>query len=327
MSLIPAGAAPIRETPSVRRPSPKDARLRWAVLAGRLVVFGACLGLLALIVDPGEVLQRIASVSAGAVLLAIALQGGIVFALAWRWWIAVKATGPAPSYAGALRLTFLSTVFNLVLPTAVAGDLGRIWLGRRDGVDLSKGMAAALFDRMIGVAALTLLVAASVFIVPSYYPDPARWLMAAVVVGLAGGLAIVRLSARRPGNLFFGNTLRGLGQILSAPRLTTLAFSVSLASHLGSAVIATVIAGGMNVDLPLATSVLLFPAVILATILPVSIGGWGVRELAAIPLLRNAGLDAETAAAVTIVFGLTQLLAAGLGTAILMLAAAREAPR
>lgn len=327
MPLISPGAAAIRETPTDGRPSPKDARLRWALLAGRLVVFGACLGLLALIVDPGEVLERLTSVSSEAVLLAVALQGGIVFALAWRWWIAVKATGPAPSYAGALRLTFLSTVFNLVLPTAVAGDLGRIWLGRRDGVDLSKGMAAALFDRIIGVAALALLVAASVFLVPSYYPDPARWLTVALVVGLAGGLAIVRLSARRPGSLVFGDTLSGLDQILSAPRLTALAFSVSLASHLGSAVIASVIAGGMGVELPLLTSVLLFPAVILATILPVSIGGWGVRELAAIPLLRNAGLDAETAAALTIVFGLTQLVAAGLGTTLLMLSATRGTPR
>jgi len=48
---------------------------------------------------------------------------------------------------------------------------------------------------------------------------------------------------------------------------------------------------------------------VLAQVLPISVGGWGVREAAAVALLAMTGIDAASALLVSIAFGLLIFLA------------------
>jgi uncharacterized membrane protein YbhN (UPF0104 family) len=61
--------------------------------------------------------------------------------------------------------------------------------------------------------------------------------------------------------------------------------------------------------------------------LPISIGGWGVREAAAIPLLALAGIPASGAVTLALLFGLTQVAAAGCGTLYFYLSSAMRQQR
>jgi uncharacterized membrane protein YbhN (UPF0104 family) len=56
------------------------------------------------------------------------------------------------------------------------------------------------------------------------------------------------------------------------------------------------------------------PVILLATMLPFSIGGWGVREAAAVAVLSLAGISAEAALSLSLIFGLTQVAVSGVGT-------------
>ena len=51
------------------------------------------------------------------------------------------------------------------------------------------------------------------------------------------------------------------------------------------------------------------PVFVLAQVLPISIGGWGVREAAAITLFPMTGIDATSALLVSIMFGILIFLA------------------
>jgi glycosyltransferase 2 family protein len=283
-------------------------------------VAGSCLVLVAAVAGPLEVWTRLRALSPDALLGSLVLHAAIVAALGWRWRAAIAAVGLALPYGPALRLTFVSTLLNLVLPTSVGGDLGRVWLGQGHGIDLRRGTAVALYDRGVGLATLVLLVAATAAAAPQLFPGPARWLL--LLAALAGcGAAAVALAGRLP-----GRAIETAGPLLRDRGLLAATAAVSLASHVAAGGIAALIARGMGVELPLATAVALFPAAILATLVPISVGGWGVRELAAIPLLGRAGIGADAAAAIALAFGLTQLAAAALGTAALSLAGGRERP-
>jgi len=48
---------------------------------------------------------------------------------------------------------------------------------------------------------------------------------------------------------------------------------------------------------------------VLAQVLPISVGGWGVREAAAVTLLAMTGIDATSALLVSIMFGILIFLA------------------
>jgi hypothetical protein len=64
----------------------------------------------------------------------------------------------------------------------------------------------------------------------------------------------------------------------------------------------------MEFNLTFWQCVLLMPPVMLATTLPVSFNGWGVRELAMIYVLKSANIPSGTALALSIQFGIIGIL-------------------
>jgi uncharacterized membrane protein YbhN (UPF0104 family) len=195
----------------------------------------------------------------------------------------------------------------MVLPTSVGGDVGRVWQGRRHGLDLGGGAIAGFADRLVGLGALLLLVAVCLpFGFGSWLSGLAALLAIAISAGF--GLLLIRLPVSGR-----------LGALLARPGTMAAVLGGSLAAHVVAAAIAGLLARGMGVELSFGAALVAFPAVMLAALLPVSVGGWGVRELAAVPLLGAVGLAPDAAAAVALAFGLTQIVAALFGTAALTL--------
>ena len=88
----------------------------------------------------------------------------------------------------------------------------------------------------------------------------------------------------------------------------------SLAAHVMAVLIFFVSAHGLGIGFSLIDALLFGPVILLATMLPISLGGWGLREAAAIVVLPVAGVTAEQALAMALMFGLTQLMVSGAGS-------------
>ena len=67
-------------------------------------------------------------------------------------------------------------------------------------------------------------------------------------------------------------------------------------------------AKGMRLDLDFGASLVIVPAVMLVAMAPISFAGWGVREGAMIVGLGLAGIAAADALAVSVAFGLLQVV-------------------
>jgi uncharacterized membrane protein YbhN (UPF0104 family) len=91
-----------------------------------------------------------------------------------------------------------------------------------------------------------------------------------------------------------------------------------LIGHLFAIACAVAIARGLHLVLSVPDALLLFPVVLLAGMLPFSIGGWGVREAAAISVFSFVGMPPGGALATSLLFGLTQMAVSGLGSLILV---------
>jgi uncharacterized membrane protein YbhN (UPF0104 family) len=83
-----------------------------------------------------------------------------------------------------------------------------------------------------------------------------------------------------------------------------LVFALSFASYLNMGIVMWMIGLGLNLGVPLADCMVLTPLIVLAAMLPISLGGWGVREGVAILLFGLAGLSQSDALALSVVFGL-----------------------
>jgi len=69
------------------------------------------------------------------------------------------------------------------------------------------------------------------------------------------------------------------------------------------------IAQGVGVQLSFVHFMFFVPVIIIATFLPISIGGWGVRENTAIFFLGTVGVNAEDAFLISVLFGVIMILA------------------
>jgi hypothetical protein len=72
----------------------------------------------------------------------------------------------------------------------------------------------------------------------------------------------------------------------------------------------------LDLRLPLADAAVLFTILLGAALVPVSIGGWGVRELAVTAVLRGSDMPFEKSLLFSISFGLIVLAAALPGAAV-----------
>ena len=276
--------------------------------------------LLATWIDGRALWNSLALLSPLAVLAALSLQISIVLTLGWRWRSIVAAVGQMATFGWAARLTFATTFFNMILPRSIGGDVGRIWLGRQAGVDLRTGLTVAILDRLAGLIGLGLLLCVSTILLPaSWLPQGVRlcmvlsfpfilvslWLIAAFSgVGVSHWLALQWL----------GDVATKAKLFLRQPRVLCLAVVQSLIGHVMAVAIVFVSARGLNIPLTFGHALLLVPIILLTTMLPFSIGGWGLREAAAIMVLSLAGIAAESALALALIFGVTQLIVSGAGT-------------
>ena len=281
-----------------RRPRPAGPA-RWLRACASLSVSAGLLLWLTWQVDTRAVWSLIRDASPLWLLAAIAL-GPVQIALCAARWAGVCAHLEQPLSIGrALREIALSILLNQLLPSGVAGDGLRIW--RQRIVGLGAAFRSVVVDRWIGQWLHALLTVLSLWawslLGPTTPPAPA-WI-AVLAVALA-------LSSVPFWPIALG---RDAGHLVRHPRVLLsqigTSFLLILSFVLGFAFCAQALGHRMGVEL-----FLVIPLVLLAMAVPLSLGGWGPREGAAMLLLPSFGWSNEEALALSALYGFTVLLGA-----------------
>jgi uncharacterized membrane protein YbhN (UPF0104 family) len=240
---------------------------------------------------------------------------------AWRWRVVARALGVDIALPGAVSAYYRSLFLNFVLVGGVLGDVHRgVRHGRREG-DVVLGLRAVAWERLCGQVVQAVLAAVVLLTVPS----PVRPALPYVLAGLAAlagcAVLVARAAARRrPSRLVrTARTISGdLRQVLLAkevwPRVA-LASVLVVAGHTAVFVIAARAAG---CTAPLGELIALLMVVQVAVVIPLSIGGWGLREGAAAWAFAAAGLGAATGVAATTLYAVLMLIAVTPGAGLLL---------
>jgi len=267
--------------------------------------------------DVKGVAAHFMKVDVGTLVLVVAIALGIALLHTLRWMAVIDATGHRLTFKTALRLVLIGHFFNQALPSSVGGDAMRVWCAYRAGLVLSIAVKTVVVDRLLSLVSLLVLAAIGLPWLLDVVIDPvARWALSSVVLaGLAGAVAFLAL-ARLPRFALRWRAVRALVDVakLSRKVLSHLRYAVpvvglSIMSFLGFAVIVFAIARAMQIDVTVRDCVLLVPPVILVTVIPVSIAGWGLREGAMVVAFGFINVPAGAAFAMSVLFGLTLAVA------------------
>lgn len=276
-----------------------------------------------LLIRHAPTLSQFRSVNFGWTTITIALLLVQPALAAVRWRSILTRLGEAPSYFKVLRVFYGSQFFAQVLPAG--GDVARIVLHSSIGMRAAPVAFSVLADRVVGMLALfglTLLVL-STDAVPANIRIPL-----AVICG--GGVLIVVIYAMispmiRKTALWkaLPGGLQNLSEVIVWSVRSRIAYTrlhpLSIIIHVLSIVALYFVALAANVPNAAAAVLSAGPVMLLAQALPISIGGWGIREVAAVALMNAAGVVSSTAMLVSILFGFCVLLASLPGLAIWLL--------
>jgi hypothetical protein len=287
-----------------------------------------CTGLSLLLIlfawfDISKILDNLFSIDARFLLLALAILF-LQFALSCaRWLIILDLQECGLKRGAALSIYGVGTLANLFLVTSIAGMSVRAALLVRKGTGLSGALASLAAERLAALAGLSLCGCAGLIFA---YPQLRHFLQHLTYPQLAGfafgGCVILAVTAFL---LFWKNSwLRSFGakvwMVFSSSRQAIMLIAVStIVILLGFAGLAALALGmGLAIDPVFYLSVM--PAIALISALPISVGGWGVREGAMVAGLSIFSVSPDTAIALSISYGLGGLLVALLFGAVLSLA-------
>jgi uncharacterized membrane protein YbhN (UPF0104 family) len=256
-----------------------------------------------------------------AVVAAVTLTALTTVCSAWRWRVVARALGVDLGLPGAAGAYYRSLFLNSVLPGGILGDVHRaVTHGRRAG-DVVRGLRAVGWERLWGQAIQAVVTVAVLLALPSPV-RPALPYVLAGVVGVAGCAALVVRRAARRGRPRLARAARALSADLRRGLLApdvwpqlTLASVLVMAGHTATFVIAARVAG---CTAPLGQLVALLMVVQTAVVIPLSIGGWGLREGAAAWAFAAAGLGAATGITVATLYAVLMLAAVAPGAGLLL---------
>jgi uncharacterized membrane protein YbhN (UPF0104 family) len=269
---------------------------RWLKI---LVSFGV-LGLLFVLLPWQQVKETWHNVSLP--ILTAMLAGFVIVhflgVIKWRTIVNANA-GRAPLHLlDAVRFYAAGLFANLCLPSIVGGDVLRAALaGKRIGQPEAV-VLGGLADRMIDTLAIGVLVAVGGLLAGgslSGWSTPFVLLVCLLTVGI--GVMMLPLLLRRPLNRWpaqyrrrVGRALVSLRRLWQSPRATFRAFTFALVMQSSFVLLNAWLGFSLSIDVPLAVWFLVWPLAKAAGLLPVSLGGLGVRDATLAALLVPFGV-------------------------------------
>ena len=225
--------------------------------------------------------------------------------------ISVECGAPLET-AQAMRFNVIGTFFNQTLPSSIGGDAVRLWLVARAGAGWRAATYSIFVDRAVGLIPLAVVIAATLPWSYRLIADTNGWM----------ALLLLDLAALAAG---FGFLVIGLlpwpwlkqwwathhihacaviaNRVLFSRQHGLRVATLSIAIHVVTVVIGWCVVKSIAAPVTFGQIFQLLPPVMLITMMPISIAGWGVREATMALAFGYAGLIANEGVNISLLFG------------------------
>jgi uncharacterized membrane protein YbhN (UPF0104 family) len=302
---------------SSEHPEASSAR-RYLPLAIKIVVSLVLLALLFSKIDVGQLwaIARRASVPWLGVALVIYVVN--LIASTWRWYILLDAQEVHVKRRWLFGSFMVASFFNNFLPSNIGGDVIRISDTAKAAQSKTLAATVVLMDRGLGLMALVLVAAlgasAAGAVHPAALPIWPVWLWAGFLAGAAASAPAVFAPVGfsrllQPLTVFHpewvGNRIETLTSVLARfgarPSALAICFVTAVFVQGTMVVFYFAVAHALHLNVSLSDIAVIVPISFVVQMLPVSFGGFGVREATFSIYFSRIGQPIESAIAMSLV--------------------------
>lgn len=306
-SVIDVSAPAASEAAALPAP-PARGRLFAAV---RLAVSLAILAGLIFKLSPGDLRDTAADADLALLAAAAALMLAVQALVVAKWAVLVRARDVRMPVARLARVYCIGNLLSNVLPTAVGGDVYRVYRVQREaGARAADVTMSVLYERATGYGAMTCLGALGAAF---YYGHAAIGLLA-LAGGAAAALVLSYVLPRMPfpavrDDHFLRNLLAHRRELVAVYQMALLSLVIQ------ALYITTIALAGRALGIDVSWWYWAFATwvVALALLLPITLGGLGLRESGYSTLIDGAGGTAAQGASAGFALGLLLIVANAVG--------------
>jgi glycosyltransferase 2 family protein len=233
----------------------------------------------------------------------------------FRWRMLMRPLMPVFSLTRLFEIYCIGVFFNLAFPTAVGGDVVKMYYAGKPSRKYAESFAATFLDRDSGMLAMMMIACVGTWYLPTVLPGlPVRlivWLSFAAFVALNIAIFVPslhrlvtkvlhRLRLARIANKV--DTISNAFQIMGKnPRVLLLSLAISLGNQFLVIFTTWVSAVALHVRVPFLYFLVFVPVITLITMIPITPSGSGLRESAFLTLFGSIGVAPAAALALALI--------------------------
>ena len=246
-----------------------------------------------------QILEAVQQIGAGRFLIAILLVIVSRLMMVGRWYILLRSTDEPIPFMDTLRLTFAGLFANNFLPSTIGGDVVRLAGAVQGGYDGVVSAASLIVDRLVGMFGMALTLPIGLYqaiLNPPQFGSTAPQTVPLAAGILPGSVRKILEKVITKARSLLRRLLEAAGMWIRKPRalLASLLFTgLHMACLFG---ILWVFLSGMNDPVPYWLISGLWSLVYFVTLVPISINGLGVQELAITYAFSTLGGASESSA-------------------------------
>lgn len=260
-------------------------------------------------IDLSQAWTRFQYLSWPFVVFALLFYTGCQFLICLRWRVVLLSTGHVVPMSILLSSYFAGTFLNIFLPGALGGDVYRVYRITQQIKDSEVALVSVFIERFTGLAALSAIALVGL---PPVFSLVGRWdiilLFMACVGMLVGGVMLIvsprllilaepllekirlgRLAAR------FAKIQILLRKFAQDRQALATSMGLSLLLQISIVYYHYLVAQQLRIPISYLELLVFIPIIVVVTLLPISVGGLGLKEGLWVYLFSRIGLTAEQA--------------------------------
>ena len=289
----------------------------------KILVTVTILALLFSYIGVQETLDNIYKMDIGTAIFALILLTIQQFVAALRWHIILKWMGEIHDLGKITQFFMIGSIANYFLFTSIAGLTTRALLLSRSGTSLKLAVYSLAIEKLFTAGTLLICFAVGLVVLFKIGVDiPHNTFLLAIFLAMGvlvliaiGYLVFARFQFERMNELM-GIVRSAIDQPGPSSGIVIVSMFIFAVGFYSKAVIAY----DLNIGISLIAFIAIQPGIAFMSAFPVSLGGWGVREVSMVFGLGLLGVEAADALAISLAYGvlcvLSAFIAAGVSSLI-----------